>query len=355
MPSTELYAATTKGIFRYRSDANRKNWTMEGPMLPGWEAYSVLRLRDGRLLAGTSHFSYGATVRMSDDNGASWVQGTAQPAYPADKGWKLTKIWQLVQHPTDDRIVYAGVDEAGLFVSHDRGDTWKEVDSLTSDPMRPKWFPGGGGLCLHTILIDPKNPNRMWLGISAVGAFRSDDGGQSWKNLNKTLPGLPTGADVQDAACCVHKMVLDPADSNTLLMQYHGGVLRSRDSGDHWERIENGLPGNFGFPMVMTSKGEAMIIPEDSDEKRFMKNGQLAVYKLDHNADTWKPVTSGFPKDGQFTGVLRDSMCVDGMPTPGAYFGTITGEVYASNDSGQNWARLPGQLPRVTSVRCYNV
>jgi photosystem II stability/assembly factor-like uncharacterized protein len=280
------------------------------------------------------------------------VQFEGRPQYPKEKRWELKKIWQLAPgHPSEPDTVWAGVDEAGLFVSRDRGQSWNEISSLTSDPGRAKWFPGNGGLCLHTILIDPKNKERMWVGISAVAAFRTDDGGGSWKNLNRDLPSLATGSDEPENLCCVHKMVLDPKNSNTLYMQYHGGVMRSTDAGDSWTKIENGLPGNFGFPMVVTKSGELFIAPLTADENRVMKDGKLQLYRSKDSGNSWQPTSKGLPTEPQFVGVLRDAMAVDSLDAPGVYFGTTMGELFASNDSGQSWTKLPGQLPRINTVK----
>jgi photosystem II stability/assembly factor-like uncharacterized protein len=306
----------------------------------------------GRIYAGTTHYSFGATVRVTDDFGKEWVQLEGRPHYPPETGWQLKKIWQLTPgHASEPDTVWAGVDEAGLFVSRDRGMSWSEVSSLTRDHNRNKWFPGNGGLCLHTILIDPRNKDRMWVGISAVGAFRTEDGGKSWKNLNKTLPQLPTGSDDGAVCCCVHKMVNDPRDAGTMYMQYHGGVFKSTDAGDNWAPIESGLPGNFGFPMVITRRGELLVAPLGSDENRVMKDGRLQVYKSSDGGASWKPSGNGLPTDPQYVSVLRDAMAVDALDTPGVYFGTTTGEVYASADGGANWSKLPGQLPRINTVK----
>ena len=236
-----VMAGTVKGVFFFQSDKRRRDWKMTSS-LPGWEVYSLLGTDGGkRIYAGTSHYAYGTTVRVTTNLGKTWKQMEGRPEYPKDSGWQLKKIWQLVPgHPSDNGTIYAGVDEAGLFVSRDKGKNWAEVSALTQDRSRAKWFPGNGGLCLHTILIDPKDKNRIWVGISAVGVFRTTDGGQTWVPRNDGLPKMmETGSDDPNAVYCIHKMVLDPKDSNTLYMQFHGGVLKSTDGADSWKKIES--------------------------------------------------------------------------------------------------------------------
>lgn len=351
--AVQVIIGTNKGVFIYQSDESRKNWEMTGPHLAGWDVYSIHRDPTGRIYAGTSHFVYGTTFRVTDDNGANWQQFEARPAYPDGSEWSLKRIWQIVSHPTDANTLYAGVEEAGLFVSLDRGGSWKELDGLTRGRTRETWFPGAGGMCCHTVLINPKNPQEMWVGISAVGFFRSTDAGQIWQNHNKTLPKLGTGSPDENTACCVHKVVLDPLDPTKLYMQYHGGVRRSTDSGVTWHAIENGLPSNFGFPMVMTHRGELFIAPLKADTTRYFADEVMTVYRSKDRGDSWQPLRNGFPKEPSYAGVLRDSMAVDSLPTPGVYLGTTSGEVFASPDAGESWQRLPGTLPRIHCVRAY--
>lgn len=351
---TTLLVGTTKGAFFFHSDAERREWRMTGPHLPGWEVYSLMGDARGRVFAGTSHWVYGPTIRVSDDLGETWEEIPRGPAYSEESGFKLERIWQIVPgHPSQPDTMYAGVEEAGLFVSRDGGETWSELSGLTSHPTRPSWFPGGGGMCLHTILPDPSDPDRLWVGISAVGAFRSDDGGESWQVRNRGLEMVPTGQDDLEVGRCVHKMVLDPADPSTLYMQFHGGVYRSTDRGDSWSRIESGLPGNFGFPMCATRSGALFVVPLESGERRFAKDGRLRVYRSRDGGESWHPTGDGLSESPEFVGVLRDSMCADSHDPGGVYFGTTMGEVFVSADEGERWERLPAQLPRVTSVKVW--
>lgn len=354
-----LLVGTTKGAFFFHSDADRRNWEMTGPHLDGWEIYSLCGLGDGngggsRVFAGTSHFVYGTTIRVSEDLGANWTQVEAGPLYTQESGFKLNRIWQIVPgHHTEPDTLYAGVDQAGLFASRDGGLTWDEVTGLTRHATRDQWAPGNGGLCLHTILVDPVNSKRMWVGISAVGAFRTDDGGQSWKVCNEGLPQLVTDVPNQEVGRCVHKLVLDPKDPNTLYLQFHGGVFKSTDAADSWQPIENGLPSNFGFPMGITAHGDLFVIPLESDMQRHVKDGKLRVYRSRDGGATWSDTSRGLPEQPHYVGVLRDALAVDTLDPAGIYFGTSMGEVFYSSDAGENWSRLPGQFPRITSIKTW--
>lgn len=348
-----LMAGTGKGVFFFESDEARSRWTLREPALPGWEVYSLLcdaRDRPPRIYAGTSHMAYGAVLRVSDDLGRSWTQLEARPQYPKASGWEVKRIWQLAAGP-EAGMVYAGVDEAGLFVSRDRGGSWQELSALTGHSSRSNWFPGAGGLCLHTVLVDRDDPRRLWVGISAVGVFRTTDAGASWTLCNKGLPVLPTGSDDASVACCVHKIVQDPARRDTLYMQYHGGVFRSTDGAESWQAIESGLSGNFGFPMVVSAAGELFVVPLHSDEQRFFRDGRFVVYRSRDRGETWQPLQQGLPQQAHYAGVLRDAMACDPLAPAGVYVGTTMGELYASNDAGSSWTRLPGTLPRIQAVK----
>jgi hypothetical protein len=363
-----VLVGTTRGAFFFHADTDRRNWEMTGPYLDGWEIYSLCGLGGNgngqghtgnghganRVFAGTSHFVYGPTIRVSHDLGATWTQVEGSPRYTEESGSTLNRIWQIVPgHVSEPDTLYAGVDEAGLFASHDAGITWNEVTALTQHPTRPDWGPGNGGLCLHTILIDPSNPQRMWVGISAVGVFRTEDGGQSWKVRNDGLPQVVTGLRNPEVGRCVHKIVLDPKDPNTLYMQFHGGVFKSTDAADSWQPIESGLPSNFGFPMGVTANGDLFIIPLESDMQRHVKDGRLQVYRSRDGGASWEPTGKGLPDQPHYVGVLRDALAVDSLDPAGIYFGTSMGEVFYSPDAGESWSRLPGQFPRITSIKAW--
>ncbi len=362
-----VLVGTTRGAFFFHSDAQRRDWEMTGPHLDGWEIYGLCASgadgkegegkenhRGNRIFAGTSHFVYGPTIRVSEDLGATWTQVEAGPRYNGNNGFTLNRIWQIVPgHPSEPATFFAGVDEAGLFVSRNSGTTWEEVTGLSQHPTRAEWAPGNGGLCLHTILVDPSNPRRMWIGISAVGVFRTEDGGQQWKVCNQGLPQAVTGVKNQEVGRCVHKLVLDPKDSNTLYCQFHGGVFKSIDAADTWQPIESGLPSNFGFPMVVTASGDLFVIPLESDMLRHVNAGRLRVYRSGDGGKSWTDSSRGLPEAPQYVSVLRDAMAVDTLEQAGVYFGTNMGEVFCSPDGGQNWDRLPGQFPRITSLKTW--
>lgn len=355
-----VLVGTNKGAFFFHSE-DRREWTMTGPHLDGWEIYSLCgdsRNNNGnnseRVFAGTSHFVYGPTIRVSEDMGNNWTQVEGSPQYSQESGFKMNRIWQIVPgHSSQPDTLWAGVDEAGLFVSRDRGATWQEVTGLSQHPTREEWAPGNGGLCLHTILIDPNNAQRMWVAISAVGVFRSDDGGETWKVRNNGLHEVPTGVRTTEVGRCVHKVVLDPHDANTLYMQFHGGVFKSTDGADSWQHIEEGLPGIFGFPMGITPGGDLFVIPLESDMHRHVKDGKLRVYRSQDGGANWINSSKGLPDQPYYVGVLRDAMSIDSMEPAGVYFGTSMGEVFYSADSGDSWNRLPGQFPRITSIKTW--
>lgn len=354
-----LLVGTNKGVFYYTSDLERKNWQLKGPFLAGWEAYSVLgdSRHGNRIFAGVSHLAYGPTIRVSEDMGETWTQIEHGPAYSPESGFSLNRIWQLVPGaPSEPDTFYAGVEEAGIFVSHDRGETWSELDALTKHPTRPGWEPGAGGMCLHTIIVDPHNPLRIWVAMSAIGVFRTEDGGESWKTCNTGLARVPTGQPYPEVGYCIHKMVLDPTDSNTLYMQEHSGVFKSVDGGDHWFTIEEGLTMHagdapFGFPIGISPNGDLFLVPLESSEVRSMRDGKLLVHSIPAGGNSWEPIGDVVPDEPRHVNVLRDALTVDTMDPYGVYFGTTSGEVFCSLDRGKSWDRLPGQLSRVLTVK----
>lgn len=357
-----LLVGTNKGVFYYESDAERREWNLKGPFLSGWEAYSVLGDSRGgkhRLLAGTSHAAYGATIRISEDRGETWTQVEKSPFYTKESGFTLNRIWQLVPG-AEEGTYFAGAEEAGLFVSRDHGSTWQELDGLTKHPTRPGWFPGAGGMCLHTILIDPRDARRMWVAMSAVGVFRTEDGGQTWHTRNEGLARVPTGQPYEEVGYCIHKMALDPQNPDILYMQEHGGVFKSTDGGDHWFPIEEGLTltgsdAPFGFPIAVAPNGELFLVPLESSERRTMRGGKLLVCRRERDGEQWEPIGDVLPEEQRHVSVLRDAMTVDSMDPYGLYFGTTSGEVFCSLDRGVTWSRLPGQLSRILSVKTWVV
>lgn len=353
-----LIVGTVKGVFLYHSDERRAEWTLTGPHLGGWEIFSVCGdSRNGRILAGTGNFMLGPTIRTSHDLGATWEGVKRDPRFAKDVKAEVKHIWQIVPgHASQPGTWYAGVDDAALFVSRDDGQTWTELTGLTSHPTRPRWTPGFGGLCLHSVLVDPANARRLWVGISSVGVFRSEDAGETWQLCNEGLhnvaPGFVTDADM---GRCVHKMVLDPQRPGVLHLQYHGGVFTSEDGADSWTRISAGLPHDFGFPMVVTPRGDLFVVPLIADENRVVPDGALKVWRSRDRGRSWRAMTNGLPQKDYFVGVLRDAMTADTRSPAGVYLGTTGGELFYSKDEGENWEKLPASLPRVTTLRAWSV
>ncbi|MCA9244485.1 MAG: hypothetical protein KDA32_11050 [Phycisphaerales bacterium] len=341
-----LVVGTAKGGFVCRSD-DRLNWDIEGPFLKGWGVTAAARGPAGDWLVGTTSFVYGAAIHRSDDL-REFAQAKQGPAYSEDSGVKLEQIWKIVTH---GKRAYAGVAQAGLFVSDDNGDTWQPVNGLNQHPTRAGWMPGAGGLCCHAILFDPKNPLRMWVGISAVGVFRSDDGGKTWQPKNAGVKCILEDKDHKDIGFCVHGLVADPADANRIYRQDHSGMYRSSDGGDTWTRNETGLSSRFGFPIAIDPHTKALFVaPLESDEFRLPVNGQLQIFRSTDNGDSWHALFDGLPQKHAYGAVMRGALGVDGMDPCGVYFGTTAGEIFASHDRGESWHALPCRLPRVHSV-----
>lgn len=357
MATVLVLVGTEKGAFYLRSDESRTKWSVEDPFLKGWKVLDVnidQRQNPPVMWAACSHASYGPAIHRSDDVGKTWRQIEHGPKYPDGSKSKLREIWTVVPgRGPDPNVLYAGVAEAGLFISRDGGEHWDELTGISQHYTREDWLPGAGGLCCHTILLHPTNPKRMWVGISSVGAFRSDDGGETWTIRNAGVENVFKGPTHNEVGCCVHRMVLDPSNPDRLFQQNHRGVYLSNDAGDTWQRIENGLPktSQFGFPMVIDPNhaDTLFIIPQESDEYRFAPDGALAVYKTTNAGATWVPRRNGLPENA-YVGVLRQAMGVDGLNPCGVYFGTTNGHVYASRDAGETWNALPCQLPRISSV-----
>lgn len=353
-----LLIGTVKGVFIYHSDARRAKWTLTGPHLGGWEVFSLCGdSRNGRILAGTEHFETGPTIRGSKDLGATWQPVKRDPKFAKDSKAKLKHIWQIVPgHPSQPGTWYAGVDDAALFVSRDDGNTWTELKGLTDHPTRPRWMPGFGGLCLHSIVVDPVNPKRLWVGISAVGVFRSDDAGETWKLCNEGLHNVaPEFIKDPDLGRCVHKIVLDPARPNALAMQFHGGVFTTDNGADSWKRVSRGLPHDFGFPMAATSRGDLFVVPLLADNNRVVPGGALKVWRTRDRGRTWRALTKGLPQKDHFVGVLRDAMTADPLSPAGLYLGTTGGELFYSKNDGDSWEKLPAQFPRITTLKVWVV
>ncbi|MBK8915296.1 MAG: exo-alpha-sialidase [Phycisphaerales bacterium] len=346
--SVQLLIGTDKGAFLCRSDSARRNWKIEGPHYKGWKVTAAERTADGGWLLGTASYVYGAAIHAGRDV-ANLKQVGGTPRYEESLKRPLTEIWRIVA--ARDGACYAGVMEAGLFRSSDGGERWSPVDGLNEHPSRAKWQPGNGGLCAHSILADPKNSRRIWCGISAVGVWRSDDGGDRWRACNAGVPAALEDKDFPEIGFCVHALQADPAAPERIWRQDHLGMFRSTDAGASWERIENGLPSRFGFPLGRSrSDGTLYAVPLESDEYRFPKDGRLSVCRSRNDGQSWEAADRGLPQTC-YANVLRGAMDTDGLNPCGVYFGTTAGDVFASPDGGDSWTALPARLPRVLCVR----
>jgi photosystem II stability/assembly factor-like uncharacterized protein len=340
-----LGIGTVKGAWVARSN-DRRTWEIEGPHHKGWEVTAFGRAPGGDYLLATGSSWYGAAIHRSADL-AEWTQVVDGPAYPSAEGRRLERIWSLTT--AGDRI-HAGVAEAGLFSSDDDGWKWQPVPALNDHESRANWEPGLGGLALHRILVDPADHDRMWVAISAVGVFATEDGGESWELRNQGVT-LASPSEEHDIGYCVHCIVADPGDTDRIWRQDHRGVYRSFDGGRSWERIENGIPGaGFGFPIVRDpGTGHLFVVPLESDEYRLPPDGHLRVYRSTDEGDSWLP-SGPLDDESRYSSVLRGAMDVDGLEPGGVYFGTTGGEVWVSNDVGDTWSRLPARFPRIAAV-----
>jgi photosystem II stability/assembly factor-like uncharacterized protein len=360
-----VLVGTHKGAFVLTADGKRKDWTVSGPHFAGWEIYHVKGspADPNRLYASQSSGWFGQIVQRSDDGGQSWkpvdnkfvyegVAGTHQWYDGTPHPWEFKRVWHFEPSLTDPDTVYAGIEDAALFRSTDGGSTWQELSGLREHGTGPRWQPGAGGLCLHTILLDAGNPNRIYIAISAAGAFRTDDGGLSWKPINRGLasPFLPDpNAEIGH---CVHHVAMHRSQPNVLFMQKHWDVMRSDDAGDSWREVSGNLPTDFGFAIdVHAHEPETIyVVPIKSDSEHYPPEGKLRVYRSRTGGDEWEPLTKGLPQSDCYVNVLRDAMAIDSFEECGIYFGTTGGQVYASTDSGDTWAPIVRDLPAVFSI-----
>jgi photosystem II stability/assembly factor-like uncharacterized protein len=360
-----LLVGTRKGAFILSSDGARKDWTVCGPHFPGWEIYHLKAspADPDRIYASQTSSWFGQVVQRSDDGGLTWVAAGNNFPYEGVPGthqwydgtphpWEFKRVWHLEPSLHCSNTLYAGIEDAALFRSADGGQTWNELAGLRTHGTGPDWQPGAGGMCLHTILLDPQNPARLYIAISAAGAFRSDDGGQSWKPINKGLHSKYIPNPTAEVGHCVHHMALHPARPDTLFMQKHWDVMRTDDAGENWRRISGNLPTDFGFVIdVHAHEPETVyVVPIKSDSEHFPLDGKLTVFRSRCGGDEWEPLTAGLPQANCYVNVLRDAMAVDRMDECGVYFGTTGGQVYASADSGDTWNAIVRDLPAVLSI-----
>lgn len=356
-----LLVGTMKGAFVLRSNARRTSWEVVGPAFHGNAVYTMAydaRKDRHRLWASTSSF-WGTLLRSSDDFGKTWTNPQqAGVRFPSDCGASLKNIWQLCLGREDEPdILYCGVEPAALFMSQDAGESWSLVRGLFEHPHRPRWVPGNGGLCLHTILLDPANKQRMYVGISAGGVYRTDDGGVNWQARNRGIRVLHEPNKYPEFGQCVHKMVLHPAHTDRIFLQHHWGLYRSDDRGDSWQSISNGVPSDFGFAMIVHPRDPncVYVLPIESDEFRCTPDGRLRVYRTRNAGGSWEALCHGLPQKGAYETVLRDGMDTDGLDPAGIYFGTRSGEVFGSIDEGKTWKLVLGGLPPVVCVKAVAV
>ena len=366
MTRVRVLAGTRKGAFVLTSDGNRAKWEVSGPHFGGWEIYHLKGspADPNRIYASQNTGWFGQLVQRSDDGGVSWQPVGNEFTYATDPGthlwydgtprpWEFKRVWHLEPSLTDPDDVYAGVEDAGLFRTTDGGATWTELTGLRTHPSGPGWQPGAGGLCLHTIILDPVHAGRMFAAISAAGTFRSDDAGQTWRPVNRGLHSEGTlPEDEPEVGFCVHHVEMHPSRPETLFMQKHWDVMRSDDAGETWREVSGDLPSDFGFPIgVHAHEPETIyVVPITSDSLHFPPDGRLRVYRSRTGGDEWEPLTRGLPQEHCYVNVYRDAMAVDSLEECGVYFGTTGGQVYASADAGGTWEAIARDLPAVLSV-----
>lgn len=365
MTSVRVLVGTRKGAFILSADGKRDKWQVSGPHFAGWEIFHVKGspVNPDRLYASQSSDWFGQVVHRSDDGGKSWapvsnefvyegVPGTHQWYDGTPHPWDFRRVWHFEPSLTDADTVYAGVEDAALFRSTDAGQSWHELAGLRGHGTGPHWQPGAGGMCLHTILLDPGNPARIYIAISAAGAFRSDDAGASWLPINRGLKSEYIPDPDAEVGHCVHRLALHPARPNVLFMQKHWDVMRSDNAGDSWYEVSGNLPTDFGFVVDVHAHepDTVYVVPIKSDSEHFPLDGKLAVYRSRTGGNQWEALTQGLPQRDCYVNVLRDALAVDTLDSCGVYFGTTGGQVYASADAGDSWSAVVHDLPAVLSV-----
>jgi len=388
MSKARVLVGTKKGAFILTADGKRQHWDVSGPHFAGWEMYHLKAspVNPDRIYASQTSGWFGQVIQRSDDAGKTWFQPGTPPGEEKAPGgmpkgesnkfvydtssetgkpltthqfydgtqhpWEFKRVWHLEPSLTDPDTVYAGVEDAALFVSRDGGQNWKELSGLRGHGTGPQWTPGAGGMGLHTILLDPKNHNRMYIAISAAGAFRTDDAGKTWKPINKGLHSNYMPDPDAEIGHCVHRIALHPSRPDVLFMQKHWDVLRTDNAGESWKEVSGNLPTDFGFVIdVHAHEPETIyVVPIKSDGEHFPPEGKLRVYRSRTGGNDWEPLTKGLPQKDCYVDVLREAMSVDRFDPCGIYFGTTGGQVYASADGGDSWNAIVRDLPSVLSV-----
>jgi photosystem II stability/assembly factor-like uncharacterized protein len=382
MSKVRVLVGTKKGAFVLTSDGKRERWEVSGPHFAGWEIYHLKGspVDQNRLYASQCSGWFGQIIQRSDDGGKTWTQPGTPPGerttpegmpkgesnkfvYDGVPGthqwydgtahpWEFKRVWHLEPSLGDPDTVYAGVEDAALFRSTDGGQTWQELSGLRGHGSGPRWQPGAGGMCLHTILLDPSNPGRIFIAISAAGAFRTDDAGKTWRPINRGLKSQYIPDPNAEVGHCVHRIAMHRSRPNVLFMQKHWDVMRTDNAGDSWTEVSGNLPTDFGFVIdVHAHEPETIyVVPIKSDGEHFPPDGKLRVYRSRTGGNEWEALTKGLPQRDCYVNVLRDAMAVDSLDKCGVYFGTTGGQVYASADAGDNWAPIVRDLPAVLSV-----
>ncbi|MCC6486670.1 MAG: exo-alpha-sialidase [Candidatus Hydrogenedentes bacterium] len=389
MSNVRVLVGTRKGAFILTADGTRKKWKVSGPHFAGWEVYHMKGspVDPNRLYASQVSGWFGQIIQRSDDGGKTWYQPGTPPDEPRTtpdgmpKGesnkfvydtspetgkpltthcwydgtqhpWEFKRVWHLEPSLTDPDTIYAGAEDAALFRTTDGGQTWHELAGLRGHSSGPQWAPGAGGMCLHTILIDPGNPDRIFIAISAAGTFRTDDGGKTWKAINRGLSSLYIPDPNAEVGHCIHRITMHPSRPGVLFMQKHWDVMRSDDSGESWYEVSGNLPTDFGFPIdVHAHEPETIyVVPIKSDSEHYPPDGKLRVFRSRSGGNEWEGLTKGLPQKDCYVNVLRDAMAVDSLDPCGVYFGTTGGQVYGSADAGDSWTPIVRDLPAVLSV-----
>jgi len=386
MSKVRVLVGTRKGAFVLTSDGKRGKWEVSGPHFAGWELYHLKGspADPNRIYASQTSGWFGQIIQRSDDGGKTWHQPGTPPGEPTTapdgmpKGesnkfaydaaaapltthqwydgtqhpWEFKRVWHLEPSLTDPDTVYAGVEDAAIFRSIDGGQNWKELPGLRGHGTGPKWQPGAGGMCLHTLILDPSNSQRMYIAISAAGAFRTDDGGATWKPINRGLRSQYIPDQDAEVGHCVHHIAMHSKRPDVLFMQKHWDVMRSDDAGDNWKEVSGNLPTDFGFVIdVHAHEPETIyVVPITSDSLHYVHDGKLRVFRSRSGGNEWEALTKGLPQKDCYVNVLRDAMAVDSLDKCGIYFGTTGGQVYASADAGDSWNPIVRDLPAVLSM-----
>ena len=365
MSHVRVLVGTRKGAFVLTSDGLRKTWEISGPHFAGWEIYHMKGspADPNRIYASQTSGWFGQVLQRSSDGGKTWEPVGNKFSYDGETGthqwydgtphpWEFKRVWHLEPSLTDPDTVYAGVEDAAIFRTTDSGQSWTELRGLRTHSTGNRWQPGAGGLCLHTILLDPTRPQRMYIAISAAGAFRTDDGGATWKAINQGLRSQFIPDPTAEVGHCVHRLALHRSRPDVLFMQKHWDVMRTDDGGDSWREISGNLPTDFGFVIdVHAHEPDTIyVVPIKSDSEHFPLDGRLRVYRSRSGGNEWEELSKGLPERDCYVNVLRDAMAVDALDRCGIYFGTTGGQVYASPDGGDTWSAIAEHLPAVVSV-----